>query len=303
MEYNGGRTEPDIVSWILKKVGPPSVQVTCDQLKEKVQGAKLALAFFGDAGSATFSEDYLSVANHPSVGEKFSFYHMNDEACAKSYGAQPQGGFVLFRNFDESPVVYSGSTSSSAVIDWMNAQSVPTLIDFGDDYIEPIFGQRKAAVFLFRNTEDDESDFSKTFADAALKLKGDILFVKSGVKDGIQHRLAEFIGVEESMLPTIRILNPAKNMAKFTYEGSVKELNFDALKVFVDNFKEDKLVPFLKSADIPEDNSEPVKILVGKNFKEMVYDSGNDVLVKFYAPWCGHCKKLAPIWDEVAKDL
>lgn len=59
----------------------------------------------------------------------------------------------------------------------------------------------------------------------------------------------------------------------------------------------------MKSEEIPATNDEPVKILVGKNFDSLVMNNDKDVLVEFYAPWCGHCKQLAPIYDELAKKL
>ncbi len=42
--------------------------------------------------------------------------------------------------------------------------------------------------------------------------------------------------------------------------------------------------------------------ITGKDFKKEVLESTNTVLVDFYADWCGPCKMLSPIIDEIAKE-
>lgn len=74
----------------------------------------------------------------------------------------------------------------------------------------------------------------------------------------------------------------------------------DHLAARLKAYKDGDVAPFVKSEPIPATNNEPVKVLVGETLQEIVFNSGKNVLLEFYAPWCGHCKSLAPILDEVA---
>ena len=40
-----------------------------------------------------------------------------------------------------------------------------------------------------------------------------------------------------------------------------------------------------------------------KNFEEEVLKTDKKVLVDFYADWCGPCKMMSPIIDDIAKEL
>ncbi|KAL4771121.1 thioredoxin-like protein [Aspergillus nidulans var. acristatus] len=41
--------------------------------------------------------------------------------------------------------------------------------------------------------------------------------------------------------------------------------------------------------------------LIPKNFDKVVLNSGKPALVEFFAPWCGHCKNLAPVYEELGQ--
>lgn len=126
------------------------------------------------------------------------------------------------------------------------------------------------------------------------------MFSTSSITTGFGARLAEYVGVTKENDPTLRVVSfTGGNLNKFV----VDDLSKEGLVKALEDFKAGKLDAHYKSAPEPETNDEPVKVIVGDSFDRMVLTEDKFVLLEAYAPWCGHCKKLEPIYKELAEKL
>lgn len=58
----------------------------------------------------------------------------------------------------------------------------------------------------------------------------------------------------------------------------------------------------LSSENSEKEEKMEIKQVTSKNFEEEVLNSNEKVLIDFYADWCGPCKMLSPIVEDVAKE-
>jgi protein disulfide-isomerase A1 len=297
MEYGGGRTDKEIVNWLKKKTGPPAVQInSIDESKSFNENDDVVvIGFFKDQESEE-AKAFLQVAS----GMDDVKFGITSEAEVFAEHKVVENGVVLLKKFDEGRNDLEGDLTEENIKTFVVSNRLPLVVEFTAEAASKIFGgDVKNHILLFLKKEDSK-EILTGYTEAAKDFKGKILFIYLDTASEDNARIMEFFGLKESEVPAVRLITLAEDMTK--YKPTSDKIDTETVKQFAQDFLDGKLKPHLMSEAQPEDwDSKPVKVLVGENFKEVAFNKDKTVFVEFYAPWCGHCKQLAPIWDQLGE--
>jgi protein disulfide-isomerase A6 len=136
--------------------------------------------------------------------------------------------------------------------------------------------------------------------------------VKVGAVDATKY---ESLGQKYQIkgFPTIKIFgNDKRNPEDYQGERTATGMASESMKVVQKLVKERTKGPSSSSSSSSGSKSNKsekkssgsdVVQLTEANFNALVMESNDEWLVEFYAPWCGHCKNLAPEWETAATTL
>ncbi|XP_076028144.1 protein disulfide-isomerase A3 [Genypterus blacodes] len=309
--YEGPRSADGIVSFLKKQAGPASVplKTEADYVKFISDHDSSVIGFFADDKS-TAQAEFLKAAS--ALRDNYRFAHTNLELLLQNHGVEEQD-VILFRptrlsnKFEDSSVKFTEDKFTSAKIKRFIQDNIfgmcPHMTDDNKDqfkgkdllvaYYDVDYDKNPKGSNYWRNRV---MKVAKTFLDQGKKL---LLAVAN--KNTFNQDVTEF-GLDGSAgeLPVVAIRTVKGDKFVMSEEFS---RDGKALERFLQDYFDGKLKRYLKSEAIPESNDGPVKVLVAENFDSIVNDDSKDVLIEFYAPWCGHCKSLEPKFKELGEKL
>ncbi|CAJ1381538.1 unnamed protein product [Effrenium voratum] len=236
----------------------------------------------------------------------------DEKKVEKEHPKFPVPSVVMFFPYDERYAIFEGDLTNYHALDkFINGRRTPTVMRMDQDAAEKIFSANPdnvpALIFI---TDSADSAEEKVFREAAMKLRGRVHACISGTSSLMERRVVEMVGDgQPPLLALVEVPSYESTRGQYhvprKYRLPLGGATSEKIVGFVSDFEGGRLKPWLKSEAEPsaEDMKVAVVPLVGTTFTAGVEDESKDVLVDFFAPWCGHCRKFEPLYKELAKNL
>ncbi|EGF79896.1 hypothetical protein BATDEDRAFT_35223 [Batrachochytrium dendrobatidis JAM81] len=292
-DYKGERTAKSIVTTIKKQLLPAVSDVSPESFENFIISEKVVIVGFFDEKSAAERKIFTEIANVQR--DSFLFGAADGSKTFKGH-KHTTPSIALFKKFDEGLAVLSEDLTSENIKDFISKTSMPIMDEVGPDNYEFYVKRGLPIGFFFYGSAEQREQVGKVIEPVAKEFVGKISFVYlDSAKFGAH---APNLALKEEW-PAFGFQD---GLRKWPLDQS-KPITEEAVRALAKGVLDGSIASTLKSEPVPETQDEPVITVVGDSFDKIVLDTKKDVLLELYAPWCGHCKKLVPTWDTLAKTI
>eukprot|EP00770_Monocercomonoides_exilis_P004594 MONOS_4572.1-p1 / transcript=MONOS_4572.1 / gene=MONOS_4572 / organism=Monocercomonoides_exilis_PA203 / gene_product=Protein disulfide-isomerase precursor / transcript_product=Protein disulfide-isomerase precursor / location=Mono_scaffold00123:3428-5111(+) / protein_length=496 / sequence_SO=supercontig / SO=protein_coding / is_pseudo=false len=302
-KYEGEADKDEIYEWVEKSM---KKGLRIFKTKEEVEELypdfdHMFIGYFEDRKGIEF-QTYESVASSPKDGTLFT-------AVINKNVPKTKVEYVhIEMNFIEK---YRGKWDWVHMTRWKSDVEAPFVEEITSDNAKTYMESRKPVGFYFIDGKEDDMEFVKGEATKAAKnFDREVLFV---IVDHNKHwRLTKTLGLPATHFPAFTLVAPFPSLdpnAKAHYpllpDNPLLKPTISpaAVTEHIRSFLNGTLPLKLRSEPVPAEQTGKVVKVVGDTFNETILALDKYVFVKFTAPWCHKCKKLAPQFEEIAEEL
>lgn len=285
-DYTGGRTKESIVKWIDDMTGPSVHVAESGSAAQKIAetGSVVFLGAFNSKDSNAMKAFQTYADGHRSSGKFVAFVNPKLKESEQS---------VTVHRAEEGESGKITSITEESLDKFCTAEKLPLFGPINGENYADYFESGRHLVW-FTGDADHYKAAASVIREVAKELRDNYSFVwlsSTEFKDHAQSAL----GVSQFPALVVQTKEGRYVYPEHTFKTS------KPIQKFIEEVQKGKVEKYLMSEEIPESNDEPVKVVVGKTFNQMVVQKDKDVFLEVYAPWCGHCKKFEPVYAEFAQ--
>ncbi|KAF9156260.1 protein disulfide-isomerase precursor [Linnemannia schmuckeri] len=285
-DYKGTRKSDGIVSYLKKYAAPLVIILTVETLPAFAESERVVVVAVLPANDPQ-REEIDKIARY--YRDEFIFGVVEEHPDVKAPAV------VLYKKFDEGKNILEGEITDAKLVSFVRANYLPTIDEIGATNYAHYMDASIPLAYLFYGTTDQRDKLKEGFEAVVKEWKGKVNFVYLDAQKYGAH--AANVGLKEDWPAfAVQDVNTAE---KFPLEQNNEPLTVERIKQHISDIVAGIHKAKVKSEAVPESNAENVKIVVAYTYEEIVHDKEKDVLIEYYAPWCGFYKRLAPIFDEL----
>jgi protein disulfide isomerase family A protein 3 len=312
-DYRGPRVAAGIVKHMAGLVGPSSLEVTTvDEAERYVpdptgEGVAKVIIFGFFKQKDSDYEKFMDIAEE--WRGKFTFIHTSNEEVLRRYGARHT--FVVFRPFDTPSRVQwpdDRAISRTGMKEFVAKYGLPLAGELTEENQE-LYRAREGSDLTFFTTVDFKNNAKKMnyylnrLRKVAVMFENVSFTIADKTKFKQIYERFSFTQADADADIAIGMYQTSKDV-RWKFDGpkfGVKEI-----EGFIQRVHTGLSAPYTKSESTPQSNPKAgegkVVTVTANTFKMVVQDTSKDALIELYAPWCGHCKKLTPIYELLAAE-